>query len=121
MAGSLDSVSFQNDLRPIYSLAKLVFGNVGGIVAGVLGVMTLTSMANVGIMAASRFPFAMSRDDLLPRPFRYLNPKFLTPVFSILVTGMVIAFLILFIDVEKIVKVASSFPCFSPTLWKISQ
>ena len=73
---------FQNDLRPIYSLSNLIFGNIGGVLAGVLGVMTLTSMANVGVMAASRFPFAMSRDSLLPVPFRYLNPRFLTPVFS---------------------------------------
>ena len=109
MAGTIESTSFQTDLRPVYTLAKLEFGSLGGYFAGVLGVLTLTSMANVGVMAASRFPFAMSRDHLLPKPFKVLNKKFLTPVFSILVTGIIIATLILFVEVDKIVKVASSF------------
>ena len=55
-------------------------GKYAGIAAAVLGVITLISMANSGVLAASRFPFAMSRDSLLPPFLKKLHPKYLTPV-----------------------------------------
>ncbi len=108
-AGSLDPHFFKEDLRPVYSLAYKLGGNVAGIFAGVLGVLTLTSMANVGVMAASRFPFAMSRENLLPKVFSYLNVRFLTPSVSIIFSGLTIAVAILFIPVDKVIKIASAF------------
>ena len=90
-------------------MAEKLGGPVAGVIAGILGVLTLTSMANVGVMAASRFPFAMGRDNLLPKLFAYLNPKFLTPTVAIIFSGLTIALAILFLPVERVVKVASAF------------
>ena len=53
---------------PIYIFAEAVGGETVGKIAAILAVVTMTSMALAGILASSRFPFAMSRDNLLP-PF----------------------------------------------------
>jgi hypothetical protein len=60
-------------------------------------------------MAASRFPFAMSRDQLLPGILKKVHPRFLTPFYTILLTGLVMALVITFLNVEKIAKLASAF------------
>ena len=96
------------DLKPVYSMALHVGGEVVGIIAAVLGILTMTSMANAGLMAASRFPFAMSREHLLPRSLAYVSERFMTPVASIVLTGGMMAAAILFLDVAGIAKLASS-------------
>lgn len=107
--GNFEAAGFAEDLRPVYTLSAKIGGPWLGYVAGVLGVLTLTSMANVGVMAASRFPFAMARDSLLPNFLGYLSPKFFTPTFAIIFSGGTIALAILLVEVEKVVKLASAF------------
>jgi amino acid transporter/mannitol/fructose-specific phosphotransferase system IIA component (Ntr-type) len=99
----------QGDLRPIYTLAATVGGKYLGIPAAILGVLTMASMANAGLLAASRFPFAMGRFNAVPSLFSRLNPKSLTPVASVIATGAAMAAAILFFDVTKIAKLASAF------------
>ena len=67
------------------------------------------SMANSGVLASSRFPFAMSKDKLMPGYLSKINSKFLTPVSAILTTSIIIGFAILYLDVVKIAKLASAF------------
>ena len=66
-------------------------------------------MANSGVLASSRFPFAMSKDGLLPAYLSGINSKFMTPVSAILTTSGLIALAIIFLDVVKIAKLASAF------------
>ena len=66
-------------------------------------------MANSGVLAASRFPFAMAIDELLPKFMGKIHAKYLTPVVTIVLTCLVMAMVILFLDVEKIAKLASAF------------
>jgi hypothetical protein len=67
------------------------------------------SGANAGVLASSRFPFAMSRDLLMPPVFSKIHPRFLTPVLAIVFTGFIMSLVILFLDVVKIAKLASAF------------
>ena len=97
------------DLSPIYTLTTIIAGKTAGIVAAVLAVLTMVSMAVAGLLAASRFPFAMSRDSLLPQRLHEVNQTFMTPVWSILLTSTVMAFAIVFLPVEQIAKLASAF------------
>ena len=99
----------QPDLSPIYTLTTIIAGPTAGLVAAVLAVLTMISMAVAGLLAASRFPFAMSRDDLLPKRLHEVNQTFMTPVWSILLTSIVMAFAIVFLPVEQIAKLASAF------------
>ena len=105
----VDGAALSTDIRPIYTAAAEIGGPIAGYIAGVVGVMTLLSMANSGLLASSRFPFAMARDGALPKVFTSISKQYLTPVFSIIVTAIVIALAIIFLDVVKIAKLASAF------------
>jgi len=98
-----------DNLRPIHTLTKSFAGETVGIVISCIAILTMTSMANAGLLAASRFPFAMSRDRLLPKSFGQLNLKFKTPIISIISSGLIILVIILFIDITRIAKLASAF------------
>ena len=100
---------FSEDLHPIYTLAVILKGHWFGIVFALIGIVTMVSMANAGVLAASRFPFAMSRDNLLPSMFRKVDARFKTPTIAIVFTTCAMGCAILFLNVEKIAKLASSF------------
>lgn len=105
----VDGTALSTDIRPIYTAAAEIGGPIAGYIAGVVGVMTLLSMANSGLLASSRFPFAMARDGALPKVFTSISKQYLTPVFSIIITAVAIALAIIFLDVVKIAKLASAF------------
>ncbi len=97
------------DLHPIYTLATILGGQTIGYIAAVFAVLTMTSMSVAGLLAASRFPFAMSRDKLLPENLQHINEKFKTPIYCISLTAAAMAISILFLPVEQIAKLASAF------------
>ena len=109
LVGNLPLEELKTDIKPIYSIANLLGGSVVGYIAAIVGVITLISMANSGVLAASRFPFAMAIDKLLPEFMSKIHSKYLTPVVTIAMTCFVMAMVILFLDVEKIAKLASAF------------
>jgi len=109
LVANVPAAELGDDLHPIYTLAERIAGPTMGLLAAILGVITMTSMANAGILASSRFPFAMSRDRLLPQPLSWVEPRFMTPIASIVATAAVMAVAILLFDVAKIAKIAGSF------------
>ncbi len=109
LVGNIPMESLSVDIKPIYTISKLLGGTYVGYIAAVVGVITLVSMANSGVLAASRFPFAMAIDKLLPNFMSKIHSKYLTPVATIIMTCVVMALVILFLDVEKIAKLASAF------------
>ena len=109
LVGNIDIIELSEDIKPIHTLALLLGGpNFAYIIAGI-GVITLISMANSGVLASSRFPFAMAGDKLLPKQMSKVHPKYLTPINTIILTCIMMALVILFLDVEKIAKLASAF------------
>jgi len=109
LVGNVDASVLSNDIKPIYTLFQTVGGTALGNVAGAVGVITLLSMANSGVLASSRFPFAMGKDKLMPSFLGSVNSRFMTPVSAIITTSALIAIAILFLDVVKIAKLASAF------------
>ena len=109
LVGNVEASLLAEDTKPIYTLFQTIGGDTIGLIAGVVGVLTLLSMANSGVLASSRFPFAMSKDGLLPSYLAGVNAKFMTPVSAILTTSTLIALAIIFLDVVKIAKLASAF------------
>jgi len=109
LVGNIPLEELKTDLKPIYTISTLLGGSYFGYLAAFVGVITLISMANSGVLAASRFPFAMAIDELLPKFMGNIHPKYLTPIFTIVLTGTMMALVILFLDVEKIAKLASAF------------
>jgi APA family basic amino acid/polyamine antiporter len=96
-------------LTPMADGAADLFGGFGVVAISVVAVLALTSMANAGVLASSRFPLAMSRDSLLPRRLNRIDPRFKTPLSAILLTGGLLIALIAFVPVVELAKLASAF------------
>ncbi len=92
---------------PVSHGAGLFMGGAGGSVLRIIAILSILTAANAGIMAASRYPLALSRDGLLPEIFLRINPRFNTPHISIAMTGALIV-TALFFNLEFIIKAASS-------------
>ena len=104
---SLDELQY--DYKPIHTLSTLLGGEWFAYIISIIGILTLISMANSGILASSRFPFAMAVDKLLPKTFTTIHKKYLTPINTIILTCIIMSIVILFLDVAKIAKLASAF------------
>ena len=109
LVGNVEASVLSTDIKPIHTLFQSIGDNTLGYVAGAVGVITLLSMANSGVLASSRFPFAMGKDKLMPGFLGSVSSKFMTPVSAIITTSLLIALAILFLDVVKIAKLASAF------------
>jgi APA family basic amino acid/polyamine antiporter len=109
LAGVVPIEQLKGDLKPIYTLAYILGGSGLGALAAVLAIITMAAMATAGLLAASRFPFAMSRDQLLPSKLTFIHPRFKTPVVCIIGTSVVMGIAIVSLDVMRIAKLASAF------------
>jgi APA family basic amino acid/polyamine antiporter len=96
-------------LTPMADGAAQIFGGVGVVVIALVAVLALTSMANAGVLASSRFPLAMSRDSLAPGGLARVSERFKTPRNAILLTGGLLLALIAFVPVVELAKLASAF------------
>ncbi len=99
-------------LTPMADGASALFGGYGELIISGLAVVALMSMANAGVLSSSRFPLAMSRDDLLPEALQTIDARFTTPRNSILLTGAVLLALIAFVPVITLAEMASAFIIF---------
>ena len=109
LVGNVDQAALSTDIKPIHTLFQTIGGDYFGYFAAVVGVITLMSMANSGVLASSRFPFAMAKDKMMPGFLGLVNSKFMTPVAAILTTSLLIGLAIVYLDVIKIAKLASAF------------
>ena len=108
MVGVLPAKELAQDLTPVASAAEVLFGNWGKIGVTVAAVIAFASVANAGILSASRYPLAMSRDHLIPGLFSKLTSRNI-PHYGIAVTVGLIIFLVLTFDIASIAKLASAF------------
>ena len=104
---ALDPNTLAGSRTPLADTAAATFGNPGKILLTFAAIIAVVTSVNAGIMTASRYPFALARDDMLPQPFAKINKRFQTPHVSILITGIVIS-LAFFLDIHMLVKAASS-------------
>ncbi len=106
--GLVEKEALAHSLMPI-SLGARVFASIPGRVIMVFAaILAFVSTANAGILSASRSPMAMSRDKLLPRFLQRVNSRFGTPHFSIILTSVFMIAVILFLDLENLIKTAST-------------
>ena len=93
----------------INHLAVAVGGEKLGLAIAVLAILTMASMALAGLLAASRFGFAMAQDSLLPQSLENVNARFETPHWAVIITGLVMAVVIWTLPVADIAKLVSGF------------
>ena len=96
------------DLTPAATVAERLAGPWGAAIMTVAAVLAFSSVANAGILAASRYPLAMGRDRILPSLFSHLGGRG-TPTIGIAVTVGMILLSVMVFDASKIAKLASAF------------
>ena len=94
---------------PIFAFVDAVASTEIGIAMALLAFLTMISGALSGLLAASRFLFAMAKDCLLPDNLSETNEKFGTPHWSIIITGVAMGICILTLPVKDVAKLASGF------------
>lgn len=104
--GVLPSADLDRSLTPITDGAAQFMGTWGVRAIGLAAVFAFVSTANAGVMAASRYLFALSRDELLPKGLSRLSRKTEVPVTAILVTGLFVT-VSLFLKIDILVEAAS--------------
>jgi amino acid transporter/mannitol/fructose-specific phosphotransferase system IIA component (Ntr-type) len=108
MVGVVDGEELAGNYAPISLTASKFMGLPGFIILALAAVAAFVTTANGGIFAASRSPMAMSRDQLLPPLLSRVSVKFKTPHISILLTGGFMVIAIVFLELEVLVKTAST-------------
>lgn len=108
MVGVIPMRDLIGDLTPAATAAEKFFGKTGVILITIGAVIAFISVANAGTMSASRYPFAMSRDHIMPHIFQRLTSHGI-PYLSIILTISLIVFIIIFFDPTRIAKLASAF------------
>ncbi len=112
MVAIIEPAEFANDLAPAATAVAKLFrwlpGSLGAYLMTGAAMAAFASTGNAGMLASSRYPFAMGRDKLFPPSFSKLGKKG-TPVQAIFLTaGFIMLFILLFSE-EGIAKLASTF------------
>lgn len=79
-------------------------------VAGIIAVSAVIALATVFLVfqiGQPRLWMAMSRDGLLPKIFSSIHPRFNTPWFATIITGIVVAVPALFMNLTEVTELAS--------------
>ncbi len=97
------------DTAPIAAAADAAFGQIGVVAIVLAALLALASTANAGLLAASRFPFAMARDGLVPPSLESISARYSTPVNAIALTGAVMVILVSVFPVQQIAQFGSAF------------
>lgn len=108
MVGITPAENLADNLTAAAATTDILAGTWGVVLITIASILAFFSVANVGILSASRYPLAMSRDHLMPGFFRVLT-KEQNPINAIMVTVGLILVCLIFLDPARIAKLASAF------------
>lgn len=106
--GVATDIELRTSLTPLSMAASKFMPRAGFALLAAAAIAAFITTANGGILTASRAPMSMSRDRLLPAFLSRVNKRFSTPHISILLTAAFILCAIVFLDIELLVKTAST-------------
>ena len=100
LAGAVNYRKFEGVGDPLAFIFEAQNLNLGWMqfLVSVCAVVAMTSVLLVFQMGQPRIWMSMSRDGLLPGIFQRIHPKFKTPSFATIITGLVVGVPILFTD-----------------------
>jgi amino acid transporter len=78
--------------------------------SGIVAVSAVIAMASVLLVFQNGQPriwMSMSRDGLLPKKFSKIHPKYKTPYFSTIITGVLVAIPALFLNLKEVTDISS--------------
>jgi len=106
--GLVEPAKLKTTLVPISLGGYASLGIFGLVITSIAALTAYITTANAGIMSASRSPMAMSRDNLLPKFLGKISKKYFTPHISIIITSAFMCATIILLDLENLVKFAST-------------
>ncbi|MEA2010350.1 MAG: APC family permease [Actinomycetota bacterium] len=109
MVGVTPAGELAHTETPVLTAAAHFLGTAGTYVIAGTAVLALLSMANAGVIASARYPFAMARNSLAPTSLARIGSRSGAPVAGITVTGAVLIVLVLFVPLIELAKLASAF------------
>jgi len=109
IVGAAPTDGLAGSVTPVADVAGATLVQWGLLVVVVAAILALVSTANAGLLSASRYPFAMSRDQLAPTALEYVSDRFDTPTRAITLTGGVMLLMIAFVPIDDIAKLGSAF------------
>lgn len=108
VVGIVPAEQLYSSLTPLSDAAAIAIGPHGKIWVSVAAALAFATTANAGIMSASRYLLAMSRDQVIPHPMSKFS-RFKTPINAIYLTSGVILAIVAVTGLERIAKLASTF------------
>lgn len=106
LTGMVNYTELKVDDPLAYVFQKIGFNFAAGVIS-VSAVVAITSALLVYQMGQPRIWMSMSRDGLLWKRFAKIHPKFQTPSFATIITGLVVAIPSLFLDMGFFVDLTS--------------
>lgn len=107
ITGMVNYAEFDNVSDPLaYVFEKINLSKVGFFIS-VSAVVAATSVLVVFQIGQPRIWMSMSRDGLLPKKFGKIHPKYQTPAFSTIITGIIVAIPSLFIEANIMTDLTS--------------
>lgn len=109
LTGAVAYGKFANVGDPLAFIFEAGNLNVGWmqLLVAICAVVAMTSVLLVFQMGQPRIWMSISRDGLLPHAFQKIHPRFKTPSFSTIVTGMIVGVPLLFTDKEFVLDFTS--------------
>ena len=107
MIGTVPADVLAASNTPAANAAEVFAGRTGMILISIAAIASFLSVANAGILSASRYPFAMGRDHIFPAFFREIG-RFHTPTRAIAATVALIVLEIVLLDPMIIAKYAGT-------------
>jgi amino acid transporter len=109
MVGVVPGDELAGSATPMALAAERSLGDLGVVAVVLAAILALVSTANAGVLSASRYPFAMARDRLVPDLLGSVNDRLGTPSTAITATGVVVLVLVAFVPITEIAKLAGAF------------
>ncbi|MHC4249160.1 MAG: amino acid permease [Planctomycetota bacterium] len=107
VVGVVPADDLASDRTPLATAAGVFAGRAGVWAMAIAGCLAFVTTANAGILSASRYLYAMGRDNVLPGPFGRLSSRE-TPLLGIALSTAAMIAVVLFLDAEGIAKLAST-------------
>ena len=109
MVGVTPAAELADTETPVLVAAQQFLGEAGTYIVAGTAVLALVSMANAGLIASARYPFAMARNGLAPRFMERVSARSGAPIAGVTVTGLVLILLVLFVPLLELAKLAAAF------------
>ncbi len=101
LTGIMNYTKYANDAAPVASALAFTGQAWAHVLVSVGALAGMTSVLLVFQLGQPRIFMAMARDGLLPKGFAKVHPKFKTPFWPTIFTGLVVGLGSLFVDIEE--------------------